>query len=454
VRQERSHRRQLHGEKLAPPLILDQWAPALKGDPLPPRQRMLGPQERVLLRDQVRAWISEGVIEPRTTQPLNNNLVFVPKKNGDTRVCIDCTPVNLVTQPLDWPLPRLQDIRFRVKGSSYYSRIDLKSAFFRIRVPPWARVYLAFTSEGQQYQFRKMPFGVTTGPAVFQRFMDTRLADLSHWAVWYIDDILVHAATLSELRFRTRAIKRRLQGMGCEVNEDKSEYDKRALLFLGMWVFSTGVGPNVAKVREVMALAFPTTKKDMQSALGLVSYLRDFVPLVSFFTASLSQRADETPPGREDAEKAWFQLKRHLVSAITTLRHWDDDAEGDLFADASQTALGVILIQKGKVVALASRKLSPAETRYSATDREHLALVFAANKFRVFLHRLGVETRVWTDHEALINRQVDTMTPRQTRWWTIVNQWIPQAKHVAGAKNPADFVSRWGLEISGGAEKV
>lgn len=400
-------------------------------------------------------WLGQGVIEARRTrQVINNNLVFVAKKDGAVRVCIDCTPVNAVTQAFDWPLPRLQDVRHTVTGSSWFTRLDLKNAFFRIKVPKGSRPYTAFTSGGVQYQFKRMPFGVKTGPSTFQRFMDTRLAPFMQWIFVYIDDILIYAESLPALRKRTTKVARALLAMGCEVNERKSEYEKRTLIFAGIRLWTDRVGPCAAQVEKVLALPFPTSKAAMQSALGLVSYLRDFIPLVSHFTSSLY-------PGREGEEKDttaandnWQLLLRHIASCATTLRHWDDGKDADLYCDASGTGLGVVLVQERKLVAVSARKLTPAETRYSATDREHLALVHAAQKFPLFLHRPSGVTRVHSDHAALLGKRKVHMTPRQERWQTIVNQWIPHAEHVPGKDNPADFFSRWDVEIEGGVEKL
>lgn len=444
----------MQGEKLAVLRALDEWIPQLVSEPLRPRQRPLSPRESQLLRYQITDWAKGGIIEKRTTQPINNNLVFVAKKSGDIRVCVDCTPVNECTEDYDWPLPRLQDIRHRLGRSKYLSRLDLTNAFFRIKIPARFRKYTSFTCDETQYQFKRMPFGLKTAPAVFQQFMDTRLADLSDSCLWYIDDILVHGETLGELRRRTRILKRRLAEMGCSVNEAKSEYERTALLFAGVWLFSEGQGPNLKKVGDLLTLPVPTTKKDMQSALGLVSYLRDFSPLVGHFTAALYPNNSTPPLLGEAVQREWTKLLKHFASCVTTLRHWKEEVDADLYVDASGSAIGLILVQEGKVSALAARKLTPAETRYSATDREHLALVAAAKKFRVFLHRPIGETKVWSDHAALLSRNSAEMTPRQARWAALVNQWIPRLNHVPGVRNPADFISRWGLEIFGGAVRL
>lgn len=444
----------LENKKLIHTRKLDEWVPVLTGEPIPPRQRMLSPREASLLETQVRTWLKEGVIEARPRQALNNNLVFVAKSNGDVRVCDDCTPVNAVTEDYDWPLPRLQDIRLRTTNAKWMTRLDLKSAFFRIKVPARYRYLTSFTSGGRQYQFRRMAFGLKTAPAIFQQFMDTHLARYYSWSLCYIDDILIWGTTKPELENRVRQIRRKLTAMGSEVNEDKSEHCKQSLVFAGLYLFSSGVGPDIRKMRQLVELPPPQTKKDMQSALGLVSYLRDFIPLQSHFTAKLYPSKTSVPLSTAEYTQLWERLVRHIQSAANTLRHFDEGEDADLYCDASGWALGVIIIQKGKIVAVTSRKLSPAETRYSATDREHLALVHAARRFRVFLHRDTSRTNVWSDHAALIGRRSEALTPRQARWQDIVTCWIPNARHVKGINNPADYISRLSVEIQGGALKL
>jgi len=400
---------------------------------------------------QAEAWLDKKVIEPIPHPPLLNNLVLVSKKDGRTRVCVDCSPANQVTKDFDWPLPRLQDIRYRTRGNTWFSRLDLKDAFFRIGVPSSLRHLTAFRVGKQTYQFTRMPFGLKTAPAVFQRFMDWGLSTFASWAYWYIDDILIMAESRAELILRERAIRRQLRyHMGCEINEDKSVSQRRELLFAGLWVCGEGVGPNQESIDKLLTLETPRTKAEAQSALGLVSYLRDFVPLIGHFTSMLYPDKNGLRLDKIAYEAEWGRLTRHLVSAITLTRHWKDEVPADLYTDASQYALGAVIIQEGLVVGLASRKLSPAETRYSATDREHLGLVFAAEKFKLILHQSNAPVRVWTDHNALVTRKLDRLTPRQARWNTLVQAWMPNVRHVKGKANPADYISRW-KEVAVGA---
>lgn len=146
------------------------WTPTLTGEVTPHRERQLSPREQGLLRAQVREWLRDGVVEPTPhSVAWTNNLVFVAKKNGDTRVCVDCTPANEVTADLGWPLPRLQDMRHRLGGAQRLTRIDLRNAFFRIRVPAKYRYLTSFRSDGRTYWFVRMPFGLKTAPEVLDR---------------------------------------------------------------------------------------------------------------------------------------------------------------------------------------------------------------------------------------------------------------------------------------------
>lgn len=412
---------------------------------------MLTPIQENQATIQAEEWWRQGVTEKIPTQSWSNNLVLVAKKDGRIRVCIDCTPANDVTEELDWPLPQLQDLRHHIKGSQYFARIDLKDAFFRIHVPAKYRHLTTFRAGGQTYQFKRMPFGLKTAPATFQRFMDRGLARFGEWAYWFIDDILIEAQSAEQLRQRELLVRRKLAEMGSIVNEAKSITGRRSLLYAGLWVMGHGVGPNLEKTNQLLQIPPPRNKTEAQSALGLVSYLRDFIPLVGHFTAMLYPDKQGLRLDIETYAKQWGQLLSHLQHACTINHHFNHNVDSELFTDASQYALGAILVQKGKVVALASRKLSPAETRYSATDREHLGLVYAAERFKLITHQMTTKILVRTDHQALTSRKVERLTPRQARWATVVKTWMPAVTHVKGKDNPADFVSR--LRINGlGAE--
>lgn len=396
-----------------------------------------------------------GVIEKCRPLPWVNNIVYAAKKSGGIRVCLDCTPTNEVTRGFEWPLPRLQDLRHRIKGFRWFTRLDLEAAFFRIVVPHEFRDLLAFRCENETYRFARMPFGVTDGPSIFQRFMDHTLAAHFFYAFWYIDDIIIGGHTIDDLRSKTAQVKADLVRAGCTVNEAKSEYDKASLLFAGIWVSPKSFGPNKDLVRKILLLPPPVTKLDRQSALGLVSYLRDFIPFCALLTSTIHLGAREMTL-QPRCEHEWRRLLDHIAKFATTIGEWDEDGDAELYVDASKTGCGAILIQKGRIVAIVSRKFTPTElgSSYDTTARETLGLLLAAKKLRLFLHRQKGVTKVLSDHSALLNRKLTELTPREMRWQWIIRQWIPTLEHVPGKKNPADYISRWGLDHIGGRIQV
>jgi hypothetical protein len=397
---------------------------------------VLTPLEAAQLEAQTNEWLRKRVVEKTGQLPWVNNPVFVLKKNGTVRTCIDCRPANAVTKEYEWPLPKLQELRHRLAGARWFTRIDLKDAFFRIGVPHEFRHLTAYKSMGQNYWFRKMPFGLKTAPSTYQRFMDHSLAEVGQICLWYIDDILVFAPTKSQLHIRVQRVEKALSRARTEVNHDKTERDKQGLLFGGLWVYPKGLGPNYEKVRALLATPQPRTKKEMQSALGLVSYLRDFLPLLAHFTAALYPGKGTLLEGPAYAGQ-WNKLLDHTARCICTISHWNEQENAQLYTDASGAAVAAVLIQNGRIVTVASRKLKGAEVRYSTTDREHLSLLLAAERFKVFLHRPRGTTEVFNDHAALMNRKTKNMTPRQERWHYRIGQWIRNVTHVPGIKNPA-----------------
>lgn len=443
VRQVGSHRQRVQGAtQVVSHTNLWEWVPELTGDPKPQRERQLSPFEQRHLRKQTAEWEEEGVVE-RTTRDVAwvNNIVFAAKKNGDIRVCVDCTPANQVTADLGWPLPRLQDVRARLVGANRLTRIDLRNAFFRISIPHQFRYLTAYRCDGLTYWFKKMPFGLKTAPETFQRMMDHVMAP--HWATafWYIDDILVWAKDTSELIRQEGAVIGTLEQSKQQVNYDKSAFQKQSLLFAGLWITPTTIGPNFDKVAKLLALPPPTNKGEAQSALGLASYLREFTPLASILTARITGAEVDA----QTYSQEWGKFMTHLARTITTLTQWDAEAPADLYTDASKEACAAILIQNERIIAIASRKFTPAETRYSATDREHLGLILGCRKFRIFLQRNGPITTLWTDHKALLTRRMTDLSPRQARWRYELANSITDLKHVPGRRNPADFFSRTGV---------
>jgi len=425
--------------KLEPAEPVDAWIPTFTGMPVQPRLRMLSPQDRQNLDNQLKVWIRSGIVEP-STAAVSSNPVFVPKKNGSIRVCVDYRPINAVTQSFDWPLPRIMELRHALVGARVFSRLDLVQAFMRIRIPQSFRAATTFHSHLGKFQFTKMPFGLKTAPSVFQRYMDYLLRDHQAYARWYIDDILIFSAKPQQHPQHVRAVRKTLLQDHNAISEEKSEYSKQSLVFCGILVGKDGIAPSPS-IQEIQEYSVPYTLKDRQSFLGFANYFRDFIPGFSERAAPLYPDRRNIPRSAE-YEKDFRLLLTACMHAVT-LTHWDDTIGGELFSDASKYAAGAVLVQRGKVIAVFSKTFTQPQTRYSATDREHYALMLACEAFRVFIQS-EKSLSVRTDHQALLNRSDERLTDRQVRWKYRILQSAARVTFVSGESNPADYWSRKG----------
>ena len=409
-------------------------------DPLQPRIRVLSPEERALMRAQLDKWIAQGYVV-RSHAWVSCNPLWVDKADGSKRTCINYRPINAVTEQWDWPLPKIREIRYQIRDGVWFSVVDLKEAFHRIRIHPASQPLTAFSTPWGTFHFTRMPFGLCTAPATYQRFLDWVLHGLKERVINYVDDILVWGRTRRECVLGVARIRARLRHHNVEVNEAKCQPPSRQVVFVGLRISEGRIGCHL-KMRD---WAVPTTKQEWQSALGFANCFRDFLPGLSEKTAGLYPGTNQLPTAQrvEKARKLFAELEDHV-----SLHHYNDDMPADLHLDASQYAVGGVLSQQGKVCAIFSKSLTPAQTRYSATDREHVALLIGLESFRVMCQS-NKQITTHTDHTALLNRKEEHMTPRQLRWKTRIEAITTNVVHVKGADNPADYWSRKGWKEGG-----
>jgi hypothetical protein len=417
----------------------DRWSLQLTRDPIPHNHRVLTNEQRDMLGKQLQEWIALGVVSP-VLRGFPCQPVFAKRKSGRVRVCIDSRPVNEVTMEFEWPLPRLQDMRHRIRGYSWFASIDLKDAFHRIHIPAHLRKWVTLATPWGLVSFNRLTFGLTTAPSYFQRYLDHLLQSEAQHAMWYQDDILIMGHTRQQVTHHWNHTKRLLRGDGNRINEEKSTGPTQEITWCGLHLT-----PHAIKAGNPLArnIPVPYNKKDRQSALGWLNYFRDHIPNLSYYTEQVTPNQHNQTRSQQ-YEKDWHDLIERCAQTVD-LNHWTRGKPADLYNDASAYAMGGMLMQQGRVIALWSKKLSPAQVRYSTTDREHLALATSAYKFQVFLQDRTVQTTVHTDHASLLNRDWRDLRPIQVRWCLTIQRYIRCLQHVKGEKNPADFLSRKGM---------
>ena len=263
----------------------------------------------------------------------------------------------------------------------------------------------AITTPFGLFEFVRMPFGLKNSAQAFQRLMDGVLRGLPFIFV-YLDDILIASPNLEAHVQHVRALFLRLRGAGLAINRDKCVFGQRSVSFLGHTVSPKGILPLPSKVEAISAIPLPRTKVDLQRFIGCINFYNRFIcgfaailaPLHAMVKASPSP---STPLEWSPSQSASFSAAKSKLSQATLLVHPDPAARLFLTADASDVAVGAVLSQGERQDPLAffSKKLSTAEQKYSAFDRELLALFLSVKHFRATLE--GRPFTIFTDHKPL-----------------------------------------------------
>ena len=242
--------------------------------------------------------------------------------------------------------------------------------------------------------------GLCNAPDIFQEKMSELMADLE-FVRTYIDDVLVITSdTFEDHLAKIEITLTRLLQAGLKVNISKSKFTRTELEYLGFYLTREGIRPMNKKVEAINNIATPKTKKELCKFIGLVNYYRDLWPKRSETLAPLSSMTSKTVKWKwtEQHQKAFDTMKK-IVAREVMLSYPNFSKEFHIHTDASKTQLGAVISQNGKPIAFYSRKLNPAQTRYTTTERELLYIVETLKAFRCIL--LGQQIIVHTDHENL-----------------------------------------------------
>ncbi|GJU36568.1 putative reverse transcriptase domain-containing protein, partial [Tanacetum coccineum] len=347
----------------------------------------LAPAEMKELAEQLKELSDKGFIRP-SSSPWGAPILFVKKKDGSFRMCIDYRELNKLTVKNRYPLPRIDDLFDQLQGSSIYSKIDLRSGYHQLRVREEDIPKTAFRTRYGHYEFRVMPFGLTNAPAVFMDLMNRVCKPyLDKFVIVFIDDILIYSHNEKEHEEHLKTILELLKKEELYAKFSKCEFWINTVKFLGHVIDSSGIHVDPAKIEAVKNWASPTTPSEIRQFLGLAGYYRRFIEGFSKIAkpmTELTQKNQKFDWG-EEQEEAFQLLKQKLCAApILALPEGSDDFV--VYCDASIKGLGAVLMQRMKVIAYASRQLKIHEKNYTTHDLELGAVVFALKIWRHYLY--------------------------------------------------------------------
>ena len=332
------------------------------------------------LQEKIDAFLEKKLITP-CHSPYSAPAMLFPKKNGKLRLVIDYRQLNKQTIKSCWPIPSIEEIFDTLAGSEYFTTIDMSWGFYRLPMAEQSQDFTAFSTPFGSFKWLRLPMGLTGSLNTFQSLMKQVLVGLT-WktTVPYLDDCIIFSSTADEHIQRLREIFERFRSVNLKINRTNCEFFRTRVPFLGHIISKRGLEADPSKIAAVKNFSIPTNPTEVKSFLGLSSYYRRYVQNVAEIARPLHKASEVTATFNwtPEAHDAFETLKSRLTT--TPILAFPMMKEHFiLYTDVSLTAMGAVLSQvqdgRERAICYASKALSKAQTRSSATKRELLAVV-------------------------------------------------------------------------------
>jgi len=422
----------------------------------------LSETELGILREYLDINLGRGWIT-RSKSPAGAPILFVPKKDGGLRLCVDYRGLNSITVKNRYPLPLIGETLDRLSGAEIFTKLDLRDAYHRVRIKPGDEWKTAFRTRYGHYEYQVMPFGLANAPATFQAYINDALRDLIDiTCVVYLDDILVFSSDPAKHKQDVREVLTRLREYRLYAKLSKCEFSTTQVEFLGYVVSREGIAIEKSRVQSIREWPEPRTFREVQVFLGFANFYRRFIRAYSAIARPLTSMMKGAVKGKKTGpfewgymeQEAFERLKDAFISA-PVLIHFDPAKPIRLETDASGKAIAGILSQPSEwplpkrqkpeyhPVAFYSEKMDTTEENYGTPDQELMAIVKSFAHWRHYLEGARYPIEVLTDHNNLkYFMKTTALSRRQARYAQVLAAFDFEITHRPGKSNPADAPSR------------
>nr|XP_026484830.1 uncharacterized protein K02A2.6-like [Vanessa tameamea] len=379
-------------------------------------------------------------------------VVPILKPDGDIRLCIDMRRANLAIKRENHPLPTMEQLLPKIQNAKMFSKLDIKDAFHQLELVPDSRHITTFISGKGLYRFKRLMFGITCAPEMFQKTLERVLIECEGVAN-FIDDILVYGRDKKEHDIRLQKVLETIRANNIMLKEEKCIYRTAKVQFLGHELSDQGIRPLDKYLSDIKNFRTPINISELQSFLGLINYIGKWIPNLATLTEPLKLLLRKKSARNADIKDSWgtsqqtaFCALKAALSDIPNLGYYNVNDKTLVFADASPVGLGAVLVQinenSPRIIGFGNKTLSECERRYCQTEKEALALVWAVEHFHMFLY--GKEFDLITDHKPLeiIFGPKSRPCARIERWIMRLQSYKYNVIYRPGKNNIADPLSR------------
>lgn len=390
------------------------------------------------------------IIEPASSPSWLNPIIAVKKSNGTVRLCLDARRLNSCTKKNSYPQQNLNRILEQIQGCKYISTIDLKDAYYQIKIKKECRHYTAFSvSSKGTFQYTRMANGLCNASSTLCELIQNIIGcDLEPFIFPYMDDFLVltkdfdkHIEILDELA-------NRLNSAGLTVSPAKSFFCMKQTTYVGYIISENGIEANPERMKPILNFPVPKNLKALRRFIGMAGWYRRFIPNFASEIAPITDllKGNNLPFKWNESANGAFERLKSLLTNPPILTPPDFGQPFTIQCDASDTGIGAVLTQtideNEKVIAFFSAKLNKAQSNYTTTEKECLAVILAVERFRPYVD--GVFFTVITDHSSLLWLQtMKEPTSRLARWALRLQAYDFKLIHRKGKHNVVpDALSR------------